>query len=93
MKKIKPENITQEDWDAVDSPSLPDSLLAIMKPVRETHPGMPSRVRGPQKVPVKKPISLRLDASVIDAFRSTGRGWQARMNTALHEWLHEHNRS
>ena len=67
MKKIKPENVKKEDWDAVDSPPLSDLFLDGMKPVRETHPGMPSRVRGPQKAPLKKPVSLRLDESVINA--------------------------
>ena len=39
--------------------------------------------RGPQKAPRKMPISLRLDQSVIDAFKATGEGWQSKMNEAL----------
>ena len=93
MKKRKPENIKKEDWDAVESQPLSDSFLSGMKPVRETHPNIPPRVRGPQKSPRKKPVSLRLDANVIDAFRATGRGWQSRMNTALYEWLKQHKQS
>ena len=93
MKKRKPETIVREDWDAVESPPLSDSFLSGMKPVQESHPNMPPRVRGPQKSPRKRPVSLRLDATVIDAFRSTGRGWQSRMNTALHEWLREHKQA
>jgi uncharacterized protein (DUF4415 family) len=27
---------------------------------------------------------------VLEAFRSTGKGWQTRMNEALKEWLKEH---
>jgi uncharacterized protein (DUF4415 family) len=39
--------------------------------------------RGPQKAPTKELISLRVDREVVDAFRATGRGWQARANDAL----------
>lgn len=34
---------------------------------------------------------IRLDAEVIDAFKSTGKGWQTRMNNALKEWLDMHS--
>jgi uncharacterized protein (DUF4415 family) len=33
---------------------------------------------------------IRLDPDVLEAFRSTGKGWQTRMNDALKEWLREH---
>lgn len=41
------------------------------------------RLRGPQKTPTKRLVSLRLDPDVVDYFRSTGPGWQGRMNAAL----------
>jgi len=90
MKKRKPENISQEDWDAVDSPPLSDSLLSTMNPVRERHPEIPPRVRGPQKAPRKVPVALRLDLSIVNAFRATGPGWQSRVNAALLNWLKDH---
>lgn len=31
----------------------------------------------------KQPISLRIDADVLEKFRSEGPGWQSRMNAAL----------
>ena len=31
----------------------------------------------------KVPVSIRLDADLIDHFRSTGRGWQTRINAIL----------
>ncbi len=34
---------------------------------------------------------IRLDADVLDSFKSTGKGWQTRMNNALKEWLLEHH--
>lgn len=39
--------------------------------------------RGPQKAPTKQQVTLRLDRDVIERFRSTGRGWQGRVNEAL----------
>jgi uncharacterized protein (DUF4415 family) len=41
--------------------------------------------RGPQKAPTKKLVSLRLSPEVIDHFKSTGRGWQTRIDGALLE--------
>lgn len=39
--------------------------------------------RGPQKAPTKKLVSLRLSPEVIDHFKSTGPGWQTRIDTTL----------
>ncbi|MDA6077473.1 BrnA antitoxin family protein [Edwardsiella anguillarum] len=34
---------------------------------------------------------MRYSPEVIAAFRSTGRGWQTRMDAALKDWLTQHN--
>ena len=39
--------------------------------------------RGPQKLPTKELISLRVDRDVVAAYRATGSGWQKRANDAL----------
>ena len=54
---------------------LPDTLLAKLK------------VRGPQKAPVKERITIRLSPEVVQQFRKTGDGWQARVDAALKDWL------
>ena len=41
--------------------------------------------RGPQKAPTKKLVSLRLSPEVIDHFKSTGPGWQTRIDSTLRE--------
>jgi uncharacterized protein (DUF4415 family) len=41
--------------------------------------------RGPQKTPTKKLVSLRLSPEVIDHFKSTGPGWQTRIDSTLLE--------
>jgi uncharacterized protein (DUF4415 family) len=55
---------------------LPPELLAIL-PKRK--PGQ----RGLQRAPVKKKISLRVDAEVLAFYKATGPGWQTRVNDAL----------
>lgn len=40
--------------------------------------------------PVKRQITLRLDADVVDFFARGGRGYQTRMNAALREWVEQH---
>ncbi len=37
--------------------------------------------------PIKQPITVRLDADVIDWFKKGGRGYQTRINRALREWM------
>lgn len=39
----------------------------------------------------KVPVKVRYDQDIIEAFRSTGPGWQTRMNQALRQFLSEHN--
>ncbi|MGA3069168.1 MAG: BrnA antitoxin family protein [Terracidiphilus sp.] len=41
--------------------------------------------RGPQKSLTKKLVSLRLSQEVVEHFKSTGRGWQTRIDGALKE--------
>jgi len=39
--------------------------------------------RGPQKTPTKKLVSLRLSPEVIEHFKSSGPGWQTRIDETL----------
>jgi uncharacterized protein (DUF4415 family) len=43
--------------------------------------------RGPQRSPTKLPVTVRYNPEVIAYFKSTGNGWQTRMNDALSEWV------
>ncbi len=44
--------------------------------------------RGRPKASVTKvSTTIRLDADVLEAFKSTGQGWQTRINAVLREWL------
>lgn len=44
-------------------------------------------VRGGLFRPVKRPLSLRLDADVVDWFQRQGEGYQTRMNAVLREYV------
>jgi uncharacterized protein (DUF4415 family) len=46
-----------------------------------------ARKRGPQKEPTKEMISIRLSPEVVYALRSSGRGWQARVDAHLRKWV------
>jgi uncharacterized protein (DUF4415 family) len=37
--------------------------------------------------PIKKPVTLRLDADVLDWFKKQGRGYQTRINRALRKLM------
>lgn len=79
---------TVEDWDAVDSPPATPEQLAQAKPFAAAFPDLADAMRRnvggrPPLERTKKAISVRLDQDVIDKFRSTGKGWQTRMNDAL----------
>ncbi len=59
---------------------LPESLSDIL----------PKRGR-PVSAETKKAVSLRLSPEILSAFKSTGRGWQTRINNALRDWLKTHS--
>lgn len=60
----------------------PEAAAELLKP------------RGRPKSPEKKiPVNIRLDADVVDTFKSMGKGWQSRINRALREWLDSSQRT
>jgi uncharacterized protein (DUF4415 family) len=83
----KPKEMSQEAWDAVDSPELTDEELAGLRPASEVlRPALLEKlktVRGPQKAPIKQAVSLRLDRDVLDHYRAKGPGWQTEINRVL----------
>lgn len=80
---------SQADWDAVsDNPEWTADDFRSARPFAEVFPALAEglrRSRGPQRAPVKVPVTIRLDAAIVDAFKATGDGWQTRMNDVLRE--------
>jgi len=89
MKRGNPEPLTpqlQAELDALAA--MPDSEIdtAEMPPITNwSH-----AVRGPFYRPIKRPLSLRVDADIIDWFQRQGQGYQTRMNGALREYVERH---
>ncbi len=71
----------ESDWvDPDDAPELTDEWFETA----DVYDGEKLISRGrPKSAFPKKAISLRVDADVLDKFKSDGPGWQGRMNEAL----------
>ncbi|MCX7151393.1 MAG: BrnA antitoxin family protein [Proteobacteria bacterium] len=60
-------------------PEIYTALIAMKRP------------RGRPKADETKVFTaIRLDADLLDAFKSTGKGWQTRINAALRQFIAEH---
>ncbi|WP_438392305.1 BrnA antitoxin family protein [Caballeronia sp. DA-9] len=83
-----------------DARELSADEMRRMRPVRETLAErvgttaadtlLKRRGRPPAEV-TKEAISLRCDRDLVEAFRSTGDGWQTRINEALREYATSHH--
>jgi uncharacterized protein (DUF4415 family) len=49
--------------------------------------------RGPQVAPTKQLVSVRYSPEVLEFFRSTGAGWQSRMDEVLKKWVAKHSKA
>jgi uncharacterized protein (DUF4415 family) len=77
---------TQADMRAVaDNPEWTKKDFAKAKRFDEAFPDLARTIRrrGKQKAPTKTPVSLRLDADVVKAYKAAGEGWQSRINGDL----------
>lgn len=45
------------------------------------------RFRGKNKLPTKEQVSVRYSPEVLEYFRSTGKGWQTRMDDVLRHYV------
>ncbi len=74
--------------DASDNPELTKSDFARARPFSEVFPDLSASIRkgrGPNRSPTKKLVSLRLSPEVVEHFKSTGAGWQSRIDETLRE--------
>ena len=70
-----------------DCPVPSEEQLKKFRPWYEVHPNGNSTY----KVKVSKtPVNIRIDSDILDAFKSTGKGYQTRINEALRNYLNEH---
>ncbi|QQE87908.1 BrnA antitoxin family protein [Azotobacter chroococcum] len=62
---------------------LLNSVQTLVKSVRQMEAGEAVELPPDGKVSV----TVRLPPELVEAFRATGDGWQARMDAALADWL------
>jgi uncharacterized protein (DUF4415 family) len=71
-----------------DNPELTDADFARAKPFREVFPDQHQSWKRLGRPPVERPkvhIGFRLAADVVEAIRSSGRGYNARVEKVLRE--------
>jgi uncharacterized protein (DUF4415 family) len=71
------DKIKDKEIDYTDIPELGDTFWAN------------AVIEYPEK---KKPVTLRLDADVLDWFRSLGKGYQTRINSVLRSFYEAHKK-
>ncbi len=84
MKKSSSIRASKTDWSRLKS--MRDRAIRISDKhpeVKIEHVVNGIARRGPRPVPNKASISLRLDADILEWFKSQGRGYQTRMNAVL----------
>ena len=80
IKKLK--KMQDADIDVSDMPALTQEQLARFVPAKLLNRSLYR--------PVKVPVKINYDADVLEWFRSFGKGYQTRMNSALREYMLSH---
>jgi uncharacterized protein (DUF4415 family) len=87
MPNIKKKGFSARDLQEVsDSPEWTKKDFAKAKPFAEALPELAASIRkgrGPNRAPTKKPVTIRLSGSVIEKYKSGGKGWQSRIDADL----------
>ncbi|MES2264730.1 MAG: BrnA antitoxin family protein [Pseudomonadota bacterium] len=93
MPKLKPGTVfpTPEEDAAITKAAMedPDAM-----PYTDAEWAKVTFKRGPGRPAgsgAKVATNIRLDRDLVEAFKSTGDGWQTRMNDALREWARNHH--
>lgn len=92
------ENVNSSEWvDKDDAPELGAEFfrsakrMVAAKEVSETKFQAAKKRMGRPTVEVKRPtLTMRIDVEILEALRSSGKGWQTRVNDILRrEVLHK----
>jgi len=85
-RKPNPELIDEEN------PEWTEEMVREARPATEVAPKIVAAHRPgrPLKEDEKRQLTLRLSPAVVDYFKSTGPGWQTRINEALKEYVEAH---
>lgn len=69
------EAMTDDDIDTSDIPELDDEFFKTAN----------------LRLPTKKSVTIRLDADVLDWFKSQGKGYQTKINKLLRAYMETHH--
>jgi uncharacterized protein (DUF4415 family) len=85
------EAIPYESGDGPYDPNDPLAATAWLDAATVLYKGKVLRrgQRGPQKLPTKRLVSLRLSPEVLEHFQATGKGWQSRIDETLRQAIHK----
>jgi uncharacterized protein (DUF4415 family) len=93
---VNPELIDDDnpEWtvdDFANARPASEVLYEIFSPEIAAEMLLPKKNGRPRSNNPKIFTGIRFDADVLESFKSTGKGWQTRMNDALKQWLSEHH--
>ena len=94
---------SQTDWEQVQRDAAIDAPIAYDPKTDLYDPNDPVQVTNffasakvvrkpgrPKAEITKIPTAIRLSADVVEYFKSTGAGWQSRIDAALRDWMSGH---
>ena len=94
---------SKTDWERVKRDAASDVLVAYDPETDLYDPNDPAQVANffasakvvrkpgrPKSEKTKIPTAIRLSSDVVDYFKSTGAGWQSRIDAALRDWMSGH---
>lgn len=85
-------NLTKKQQKEIELlAEMPDSKIDTSDTPEMTH--WDQAVAGQFYRPVKKQVTLRLDADLLEWFRSQGNKYQTRINQALREYVNTHRKA
>ena len=104
-KTTKPKAPAADFWDGVD-PEIAEFERGLLESIGQMKRGEVSPMHTPEiiagyktrgrpvgsvKAEAKQAVTVRYSPEVLASFKASGKGWQARMNDALKEWLQTHS--
>lgn len=94
---------SKTDWEQVQRDAASDAPIAYDPDTDLYDPNDPVQVTNffasakvvrkpgrPKAETTKIPTAIRLSSDVVEYFKSTGAGWQSRIDAALRDWMSEH---
>lgn len=82
------------EWIDEENPEWTDEMLAQAKPMTEVDPELVALSKSapgrPKAENSKILLSVRYSPEVVEYFKSTGKGWQTRMDEVLRNYVASH---